>query len=146
MKTIKILFTAVLTVVASACMAAEDKADTLPYPLTKCFISGKKLADKPVTFVQDDREIKLCCEGCKKEFEKDPKAALKKLVEAEKKGAKEHPFKGDKCPVSGEKLDAMGKPFVIVYADQEVKLCCKGCLKDFKKEPAKYLPSAKAAN
>ena len=143
MKTMKLLIVAALTVVASACMAATDKADALPYPLTTCFMSGKKLSEKPITFVQDDREIKLCCEGCKKEFEKDPKAAVKKMVEAEKKAAKAHPFKGDKCPVSGEKLDAMAKPFVIVYADQEVKFCCKGCLADFKKEPAKYVKEIK---
>jgi YHS domain-containing protein len=43
------------------------------------------------------------------------------------------------CPVSGEKLGEMGKPYVFVYQDQEVKLCCSGCKKDFDKDPAKYL-------
>ena len=52
------------------------------------------------------------------------------------------PAKPDKlatCPVSGEKLDSMGNPYVFVYQDQEVKLCCSGCKKDFDKDPAKYL-------
>jgi YHS domain-containing protein len=52
------------------------------------------------------------------------------------------PPKPDKlttCPVSGEKLGEMGKPYVFVYQDQEVKLCCSGCKKDFDKDPAKYL-------
>lgn len=52
------------------------------------------------------------------------------------------PPKPDKlaiCPVSGEKLDEMGKPYVFVYQGQEVKLCCSGCKKDFDKDPAKYL-------
>jgi YHS domain-containing protein len=52
------------------------------------------------------------------------------------------PAKPDKlttCPVSGEKLDSMGKPYVFVYQGQEVKLCCSGCKKDFDKDPAKYL-------
>ena len=52
------------------------------------------------------------------------------------------PPKPDKlttCPVSGEKLDSMGKPYVFVYQGQEVKLCCSGCKKDFDKDPAKYL-------
>ena len=52
------------------------------------------------------------------------------------------PSKPDKlttCPVSGEKLDGMGKPYVFVYQGQEVKLCCSGCKKDFDKDPAKYL-------
>jgi YHS domain-containing protein len=52
------------------------------------------------------------------------------------------PPKPDKlatCPVSGEKLDSMGNPYVFVYQGQEVKLCCSGCKKDFDKDPAKYL-------
>ena len=44
------------------------------------------------------------------------------------------------CVVSGEKLGGeMGKPFIYTHEGREVRLCCKGCLKDFKKDPAKYL-------
>jgi YHS domain-containing protein len=43
------------------------------------------------------------------------------------------------CPVSGEKLGEMGKPYVFTYQGQEVKLCCSGCKKDFDKDPAKYV-------
>jgi YHS domain-containing protein len=43
------------------------------------------------------------------------------------------------CPVSGEKLGEMGKPYVFTYQGQEVKLCCSGCKKDFDKDPAKYI-------
>jgi YHS domain-containing protein len=51
------------------------------------------------------------------------------------------------CPVSGEKLDGdMGKPYVFTYQDQEVKLCCKGCKKDFDKDPAKYVKLIRAAD
>jgi hypothetical protein len=57
---------------------------------------------------------------------------------SETKAAKPYPLKT--CIVSGEKLGGdMGKPYVFVEQGQEVKLCCKNCLKDFKKEPAKYL-------
>jgi YHS domain-containing protein len=49
------------------------------------------------------------------------------------------PDKMTTCPVSGEKLDSMGKPYVFTYQGQEVKLCCSGCKKDFDKDPAKYL-------
>jgi YHS domain-containing protein len=52
------------------------------------------------------------------------------------------PPKPDKlttCPVSGDKLGEMGKPYVFVYQGQEVKLCCSGCKKDFDKDPAKYV-------
>jgi len=43
------------------------------------------------------------------------------------------------CPVSGDKLGEMGEPYVFAYEGREIKLCCKGCLKDFKKNAAKYL-------
>jgi hypothetical protein len=42
--------------------------------------------------------------------------------------------------VTGEKFGgSMGKPYVFVHEGQEIKLCCKSCLKDFKKEPSKYM-------
>jgi len=50
------------------------------------------------------------------------------------------------CPVSGDKLGEMGKPFVFVYQGQEVKLCCKDCKKDFDKDPAKYIQKIRAAD
>ncbi|MDB6122456.1 MAG: hypothetical protein JWQ71_1449 [Pedosphaera sp.] len=52
------------------------------------------------------------------------------------------------CVVSDEKLGGdMGEPYVFTYKDKkikddsgrEVRLCCKSCLKDFNKEPAKYI-------
>jgi YHS domain-containing protein len=57
---------------------------------------------------------------------------------ADKNTEKVKPYPLDKCVVSDEKLDSMGKPYVFTNNNQEVKLCCKNCLKDFKKEPAKY--------
>jgi len=40
------------------------------------------------------------------------------------------------CPVSHEALDAMGKPMDIVHEGRLVRLCCKSCVKEFKKDPA----------
>ena len=61
--------------------------------------------------------------------------------------AKAKPYPLDTCIVSGEKLggDASMKPYSFVYEGQEIKLCCQGCLKDFKKEPATYLKKLAAA-
>ena len=50
------------------------------------------------------------------------------------------------CPVSGAKLGEMGKPFAFTYKDQEVKLCCKGCKKDFDKKPEKFIALIRAAD
>jgi YHS domain-containing protein len=56
---------------------------------------------------------------------------------ADKKPVK--PYKLDTCAVTDEKLGEMGAPFVFEYQGQEIKLCCKGCKKDFDKDPAKFI-------
>lgn len=48
------------------------------------------------------------------------------------------------CVVTDEKLGEMGQPFEYVHReagkpDRTILLCCKHCVKDFKKDPAKYL-------
>ncbi|HEX3626353.1 MAG TPA: hypothetical protein VH280_13115 [Verrucomicrobiae bacterium] len=50
------------------------------------------------------------------------------------------------CPVSGDKLGEMGKPFVFVYKGQQVKLCCPDCKSDFDKSPDKYMKLIRAAD
>jgi len=60
-------------------------------------------------------------------------------AEAAKSNAKPKPYPLKTCLVSGEKLDGMGQPYVFEHEGREIKLCCKSCLKDFKKDPAKYL-------
>ena len=49
------------------------------------------------------------------------------------------PYPLKTCVVSEEELGKMGEPFRLVYKGQEIKLCCKGCEKDFNKEPEKFL-------
>ena len=51
------------------------------------------------------------------------------------------PYPLDKCLVSGEKIgaDKDMKPHVFTVDGQEVKLCCKSCLKDFNKDKAKHM-------
>jgi len=64
---------------------------------------------------------------------------------AEAKKARPYPL--DTCVVSGEKLgaDASMKPYAFTHEGHEVKLCCKSCLKDFKKDTAKYMAKIEAA-
>jgi hypothetical protein len=71
-------------------------------------------------------------------------APLTGLAE-DNKTEKAKPYPLDKCIVSDEKLGEMGKPFVFVHESQEIKLCCKSCQKDFKKDPAKYMKKLKDA-
>lgn len=59
---------------------------------------------------------------------------------ADKKAPAEiKPYPLKTCVVTDEKLGEMGKPYVFTNETREVKLCCKACLKDFKKDPAKYM-------
>ncbi|NBV87477.1 MAG: YHS domain-containing protein [Verrucomicrobia bacterium] len=62
-------------------------------------------------------------------------ASVSSLVSAQE--ASSYPLKV--CVVSGEKLGGMGKPYVFTYEGREVQFCCKACLKDFNKDPKKYL-------
>jgi YHS domain-containing protein len=64
---------------------------------------------------------------------------------ADKKTEKAKPYPLKTCVVSDEKLGEMGDPYVFVYEGREIKLCCKSCLKDFKKEPAKYIKKIEEA-
>ena len=64
----------------------------------------------------------------------------------EKKAAKPKPYPLKTCIVSDEKFGGdMGEPYVFTHEGREIKLCCKSCLKDFKKDPAKYVKKLDAA-
>ena len=43
----------------------------------------------------------------------------------------------------GEKLGEHGKPVKVTSEGTDVYLCCKSCVKDFNKEPAKYVKIVK---
>ncbi|MCC7519062.1 MAG: hypothetical protein IT578_07750 [Verrucomicrobiae bacterium] len=58
---------------------------------------------------------------------------------------KPKPYPFQTCLVTDEKLGGMGKEYVFTYEGREIKFCCKGCMKDFKKDPAKYLKKLDAA-
>ncbi len=62
-----------------------------------------------------------------------------KTAKTDQKESKTKPYSLEKCIVSDEKLGEMGKPVVLTYQGQEMKFCCKDCVKKFNKEPAKYL-------
>jgi YHS domain-containing protein len=64
---------------------------------------------------------------------------------ADKKTGKPKPYPLKTCVVSDEKLGEMGDAYVFVREGREIKLCCKSCLKDFKKDPAKYIKKIEEA-
>jgi YHS domain-containing protein len=138
------LLTATLLAAPLGGSAAEAKpAKAKPYPLDTCVVSGEKLGGdmgEPYVFTHEGREIKLCCKSCKKDFDKTPAKFVAKVDEAAKKVK---PYKLDTCIVSGEKL---GDDSVAMIAKgQEVKFCCKDCVKEFHKDSAKYLKKLEVA-
>ena len=84
--------------------------------------------------------------GCDKKEPAAPNADAPK-TEAPKSGADAKtaakPYPLDVCIVSGEKLGSMGAPVVYVHEGQEIKFCCKPCVKKFDANPAKYLAKLK---
>ena len=53
--------------------------------------------------------------------------------------AQAKPYPLDTCIISGERLGSMGPAVSLVHEGQEVKFCCKSCIKDFQAEPAEAL-------
>jgi len=67
--------------------------------------------------------------------------AMTPLAAEAKTDAAAKPYPLNTCVVSGEKLgaDPDMKPYSFVRDGQEVKLCCKSCLKKFDKSPETYM-------
>lgn len=124
---------------ADAAIIEQQKA---AYPLNTCIMAGQKLGDKAVDAVIGNRLIRFCCSDCADNFKKDVAGNMKKLDAAiiEKQKAS---YTLKTCPVSGEELGSMGDPVNVVVANQMVSLCCKGCEKGLRKEPAKYVAMAR---
>ena len=59
------------------------------YPLKTCLVTDEELTSmgKPFVKVWNGTTIKLCCEGCMEDFEKEPKKFLAKLENANKEAA-----------------------------------------------------------
>ncbi len=57
--------------------------------------------------------------------------------------AADKPYPLDTCIVSGNKLGSMGEVVVKSHEGQEIKFCCKPCVKKFDANPAKYLAKLK---
>lgn len=126
---------------------AAEKQTVDPYPLTTCPVTGKELGamGDPLVKVYDGREVRFCCAGCPAKFEADPEKYWKQIdADITKQQDKSYPL--DTCVVSGEKLGGdMGEPVQFMHKNHLVKLCCKGCKKDFDKDPDKYIKMIDAA-
>lgn len=125
---------------------AEIIAQQKPnYPTAQCVSMPEEKIDEKLDFVYNNRLFRVCCEDCIDDIHKDPAkytAELDKAVVAKQKDA--YPLKT--CVVSDEPLDGShGEVIEYVAANRLVRLCCKGCIKAFDKDPAKFLAKIDAA-
>ncbi|MBL8765272.1 MAG: hypothetical protein JNM07_13490 [Phycisphaerae bacterium] len=113
--------------------------DQLPlYPLDSSVVTGKKLPEKPIDWVYNNRLVRLADEAEKAEFQKDPAKHLAALDKATiEKQSKDYPLKT--CPVSKDELGAMGEGKDLVIAGRLIRLCCASCEKDVRKDPVKFI-------
>ena len=126
--------------------AALIQQQTPLYDVDTCIISGGKLDSMggPVDHLHGNRLIRFCCKGCIEPFEKDAAKHLAKLDAAAIEKQKPA-YPTDQCVVSGSKLGSMGEPIDYVLGNRLIRLCCKGCIAQVNKDPAKYLKGLDAA-
>jgi YHS domain-containing protein len=109
------------------------------YPMTTCVVAGGELGSMgdPVEYVHENRLVRFCCAGCKGKFEADPKTYIEQIDAAtvEKQGA-DYPTSA--CVVMPEE-EVSSEPYDMVIANRLLRLCCKSCMKDVMKDPAKWL-------
>lgn len=111
------------------------------YALETCPVSGEKLGGmgEPVDLVFKNRLVRLCCTSCKGDFLKEPGKYLAKL-DAAVISAQGKTYAPKTCVVSGDALGGeMGDPIDYVVGHRLVRLCCKDCIKQIRKDPLKYL-------
>ena len=74
----------VTTLVSTVRADTSTNAPVKPDKLATCPVSGEKLGEMapPYVFVYQGQEVKLCCSGCKKDFDQDPAKYLKKIQDA----------------------------------------------------------------
>lgn len=135
-----------IVVVAGGFVQTADKpapasVKSQPYPLDTCIVSGEKFSadDKPVVKQFDGREVRFCCARCAAKFETDKATYFKKLddqIIAQQ--IKHYPL--TTCVVmEDDSLEDESKTVNYVFANRLVRFCCKGCIKDFNADPAKFL-------
>ncbi len=110
-----------------------------------CLVSGKRLGSmgSPIKVNVKGQDVFVCCKGCVAPLQQNPDKYLAKLsnpapTKSTKADAQAIAFQ-KKCPVMDEPLGSMGAPLKVRVKGRDVFLCCKGCVKFLKKDPAKYL-------
>lgn len=115
-----------------------------PYPLDVCIVGNEPLGANAVTVVlkdmadplQENRQIRFCCERCVATFRAEPARYIAALDQAIlERFDKDFPL--DRCIVMLEEtLDDDAER--IVYANRVYRLCCRKCITNFQKQTERY--------
>ncbi|MFN7139878.1 MAG: hypothetical protein ACK4UN_11125 [Limisphaerales bacterium] len=80
---IQIIFSVGVALIAANFAEAEEKKEAVKaYPLKTCIVTDEPLDGShgaTYVFVHGGQEIKMCCKGCTKKFNKEQAKYLKKL-------------------------------------------------------------------
>lgn len=110
-----------------------------------CPVSSKPLGSMgdPVSVDVNGQKLFVCCAGCVDAVKSNPtkyatgrpQITVTKATQADADAIAAQ----QACPVMDEPLGSMGTPVKVMVGDKPIYLCCKGCIKKVKAEPATYL-------
>lgn len=102
----------------------------LPRIQVSCPVTGKPISKK-ANIEHEGKKVYFFCDKCPEKYKKDPAKYKAKL-------AASYTYQV-RCPISDEEID----PTVLTKLKngQKVFFCCKACIRKFKADPAKYVPS-----
>ena len=137
------ILTLMFVLCLSAPALAEDRKGDV-WPLNTCAVSGEELGGmgEPVVKVYDGREVRFCCAGCIRNFEKNKESFLQKAdaaIIAQQKA--NYPL--ETCLNSNEPLGK--EPVEAVVGNRLVRSCCKDCMDALKNDPAGTVAKLDAA-
>jgi YHS domain-containing protein len=136
-----VAFCAVLGFAFSTSGAEAEKKEA-PKPINKkCPVEGGDV-DPAVTIQHEGKTIGFCCAGCDSDFKKDPAKYMAIIAKEQKETKKEEPKLNAKCPVTDDDAD---KTITKEYKGRKIAFCCEDCVKDFDKDPKKYVAKLEAA-
>ena len=101
---------------------------------TTCPVTGDEI-DKKFYADYKGKRIYFCCGNCAAEFKKDPAGYVKKLTD-EGVTLQNTPKPQTMCPVMNAKID---KKLFVDHQNKRVYFCCSHCIKEFNKNPQKYI-------
>ena len=147
------LLCSLITAGAGASQSTQETPSRVgdAYPLNVCAVTGEPLGANPVVVILsgmpkeelNGREVRFCCGGCKGTFDADPIASNKKLDEmiiADQLTV----YPAGTCIVMEDEMmtDPTGpdarKDKNLVIGNRLFRLCCKSCVRRFKKNQEQY--------